>query len=102
MTKDFLAFRLLYGRVEVADFLTYVKDDQEKYKIIIDIENYHKGEISDEEWNSYVDFIKKWINEAKIAELKIKLKNTTDINEKLRINDIITKLKKGCEKNGSK
>lgn len=102
LTKDILAYRLLYGRVEVADFLTYVKDDQEKYKIIIDIENYHKGEISDEEWNSYVDFIKKWINEAKIAELKIKLKNTTDINEKLRINDIITKLKKGCEKNGSK
>lgn len=102
LAKDIIAYNLLYKSLEIADFLTYIKDNEEKYKKVLDIVNSHDNSINESDWHNYINFIKKWINESKIAELKIKLKSETDINEKLRINDRITKLKKGCETNGSK
>lgn len=102
LAKDILAYYLMYKNLEIADFLTYIGNDEEKYKRVSEIINNHTNQINDDDWNNYIDFVKHWINEVKIKELKEKLKNETDINEKLRINDKITKLKKGCEKNGSK
>ena len=50
--------------------------------------------LSDEEIIDVVNKVKDLANERKIKELKEKLKTTTDINEKLRINDEIVNLKK--------
>jgi len=93
LVKDINAYYILYGNIEIADFLTYIKEDELKYKRVIDIvsSNY---EIIESDWNNYIKFLKKWINDKKIDELKNKLKNTLDINEKLEINDRIAKLKK--------
>ena len=93
LIKDINAYYILYKTIEIADFLTYINNDELKYKKIIDIigEDYI---ISEEDWNNYIKFLKKWINDKKIDELKIRLKNTLDINEKLELNDKIAKLKK--------
>lgn len=93
LVKDINAYYILNKCLEIADFLTYIKEDELKYKRIVDIisEDYI---ISESDWYNYIRFLKKWINEKRIDELKIKLKNTLDINEKLDINDKIAKLKK--------
>lgn len=93
LVKDINAYYILYGNIEIADFLTYIKEDELKYKRVIDIVS-SDYEIIESDWNNYIKFLKKWINDNKIDELKNKLKNTLDINEKLEINDRIAKLKK--------
>ncbi len=102
LIKDIIAYNLMYGKIEIADFLTFLQNNEAKYKKVLEIVTEHNNNLKKEEWNNYILFIRKWITESKINDLKIKLKNETDINEKLRINDKIAKLKKGCEYNGSK
>lgn len=94
LAKDICAYNILYGKIEVADFLIYIENDKNKYNKVVEIVNNHNEELLESEWNNYVKFIRKWINENKISELKIKLKETLDINKKLEINDRIAKLKK--------
>lgn len=93
LVKDIEAYYILNKNIEVADFLTYIKEDELKYKRIVDIIN-EDYIIDESDWKNYINFLKKWINEKRIDELKNKLKNTLDINEKLEINDKIAKLKK--------
>jgi len=93
LVKDINAYYIINKNIEIADFLTYINKDELKYKRIVDIINVDYI-ISETDWNNYIKFLKKWINEKRIDELKNKLKNTLDINEKLEINDKIAKLKK--------
>ena len=58
------------------------------------IDEFIQNTLSDEEIIDVVNKVKDLTNERKIKELKEKLKTTTDINEKLRINDEIVNLKK--------
>lgn len=94
LAKDICAYYILYKNIEIADFLTYIKEDEEKYKMVVEVINEHDEELNSSDWNNYIKFIKKWINDNKIEELKLRLKNTLDINEKLELNDRIAKLKK--------
>jgi len=94
LAKDICAYYILYKNIEIADFLTYIKEDEEKYKMVVEVINEHDEELNSSDWNNYIKFIKKWINDNKIEELKLRLKKTLDINEKLELNDRIAKLKK--------
>ena len=91
---EILAFYLKYNYINIADFISY-SIESEYYDDILDIiDNNINEELSDQDYLALIDKIKRINDELKIAELKEKLKNTTDINEKLKLNDEIAKLKK--------
>ena len=47
---------ILNKTLEIADFLTYIKEDELKYKRIIDIIN-NEYIISENDWNNYIKFL---------------------------------------------
>ncbi|MCR4581549.1 MAG: hypothetical protein K5666_03455, partial [Bacilli bacterium] len=83
-----------YNYINIADFISY-SIETEEYELILDIiDNNINNELSDADYLGVIERIQKNNDELKIIELKEKLKNTSDINEKLKINDEIAKLKK--------
>ena len=57
------------------------------------------NKVMTDEFDIYVNYIKIWINEEKIKEIKEEIKKLTDVNEKERMNDLIIKLKRRGEGN---
>ena len=96
--KDIQAYIILNSTINLADFITYEVNNG-KEEIIMEIINNHDNDIdmSEEEFRSYISIISKWIKDTKIDELKVKLKNETDINRKKELMDMITKIKRGSE-----
>ena len=91
---EILAFYLKYNYINIADFISY-SIESENYELVLDIiDNNINYELSDQEYLGIIEKIKANNNEDRIKELKDKLKTTSDINEKLKINDEIAKLKK--------
>ena len=98
LANDLLAFYIKYNYISIADFISYeVESDAYELAIRV-IDEFIQNTLSDEEIIDVVNKVKDLANERKIKELKEKLKTTTDINEKLRINDEIVNLKRGCVK----
>lgn len=94
LANDLLAFYIKYNYISIADFISYeVESDAYELAIRV-IDEFIQNTLSDEEIIDVVNKVKDLANERKIKELKEKLKTTTDINEKLRINDEIVNLKK--------
>lgn len=94
LANDLLAFYIKYNYISIADFISYeVESDAYELAIMV-IDEFIQNTLSDEEIIDVVNKVKDLTNERKIKELKEKLKTTTDINEKLRINDEIVNLKK--------
>ena len=56
--------------------------------------------MTEEEFCNYLIIINKWISENKINDLKIEMKQITDINRKKEIMDMITNIKKRSEEYG--
>ena len=91
---EILAFYLKYNYINIADFISY-SIESDDYDLVLDIiDNNINYDLSDAEYLGIIEKIKANNNEDKINELKEKLKQTSDINEKLKINDEIAKLKK--------
>ena len=92
---EILAFYLKYNYINIADFISY-EISSDKYELVLDIiDSNINSELADNDFIGLIEKVKEYDKENKIQELKEKLKQTSDINEKLRINDEITKLKKG-------
>lgn len=92
--NDILAFYLKYNYINIADFITYEITGSNYEKVLDIIDNNANIELNDGEFVGIINKIKKWIDEKKIQELKIRLKSVSDINEKLKITDEIAKMKK--------
>ena len=91
---EILAFYLKYNYINIADFISY-SIDKDYYELLLDIiDNNINENLSDQDYLALIDKIKLVNNEVKIIKLKEKLKSTSDINEKLKLNDEIVKLKK--------
>jgi DNA primase len=91
---EILAFYLKYNYINIADFISY-SIDKDYYELLLDIiDNNINENLSDQDYLALIDKIKSVNNEVKIIKLKEKLKSTSDINEKLKLNDEIVKLKK--------
>ena len=97
IANDILAYYKLYGEFNVADFITYVSSFDYSDLILKIINNINK--VMTDEFDIYVNYIKIWINEEKIKEIKEEIKKLTDVNEKERMNDLIIKLKRRGEDN---
>ena len=100
--KDIQAYIIINSTINLADFISY-EINNNKEDIIMEIINNHDNNIdmNDEEFLNYIEIIRKWVLESKINSLKIELKKELDINRKKEIMDLITKIKRGSEENGS-
>ena len=94
IANDILAFYLKYNYINIADFITSEIDSDYYSDVLEIIDSNIETELIDNEYVGIINKIKIWIDENKIEELKIKLQNVTDINEKLSITDEIARLKK--------
>jgi DNA primase len=94
IANDILAFYLKYNYINIADFITNEIQSDYYEDVLSIIDTYYNCELNDNEYVGIINKIKIWINEEKIEELKNKLHNISDINEKLLITDEIAKLKK--------
>ena len=87
-------FTIKYNYINIADFITSEIDSDYYSDVLEIIDSNIDTELIDNEYVGIINKIKIWIDENKIEELKIKLQNVTDINEKLSITDEIARLKK--------
>ncbi|MBR6072720.1 MAG: DNA primase [Bacilli bacterium] len=91
---EILAYNVKFGYINLPDFISYSITTDE-YEIISDIiENNINNELNDDEYIGLINKIKQINKEEEISKLKEQIKNTTDINEKLRLTDKLTKIKK--------
>lgn len=94
IANDILAFYLKYNYINIADFITFEISSNNYQEVLNIVDNNISSELNDSDYVGIIEKIKIWIDEDKINSLKEKLKTTTDINEKLKINDEIAKMKK--------
>lgn len=94
IANDILAFYLKYNYISIADFITNEIDCEYYSDVLSIIDENINNELIDNEFVVVIAKIKDWIINEKIDNLKKKLQNTTDINEKLNITDEIAELKK--------
>lgn len=98
IANDILAFYIKYNYINIAEFITYEIETENYEDVMAIIDENYELELNDTEFIGIVNKIKFWVEENKISELKEKLKNTIDINEKIKLSDEIVKLKKRmCE-----
>ncbi len=94
IANDILAFYLKYNYINIADFITNEIESDYYNDVLEIIDSNINIELIDSEYVGIINKIKIWIDDNKIEELKIKLQNVSDINEKLSITDEIARLKK--------
>ena len=82
------------GKIEIADFISFLFDKKEEYDKILEITNQFNEKISDENFINYVRIINKKMDEDEIRRLKVKLKEELDVNKKIEIAAKITEIKK--------
>lgn len=99
--KDIQAYIILNNTISLADFISYEVNNG-KEDILKKIISNHNNDIEmcEEEFLNYIDIVSKWIKDTKINNLKVELKNVTDINRKKELMDLITKIKRGSEEYG--
>ena len=91
-----------YGKINFADFLSYSENDNNIKELVHNIsEDMDFEELDENIFLEYLNCIEKILNQEKINDLKQKLLLTTDVNEKIRLGNELTKLvQKRSEKNG--
>ena len=86
LVRQICAFYQKYGKIDVADFLTFIADDKEMIKVLGEItsrdlkETYSKEEIED-----YIKCIDEYNRSIEINNLKQKMKESIDYNEKIAL-----------------
>lgn len=97
IANDILAYYKLNQEFNIADFISFeVKSTY--YDIVLRIINqYEEMEPNYEEFDDYLEAIKKWIKEEQINKLKEEIDKETDINRQIELNDLLMKLKKESE-----
>ena len=97
LANDILAYYKLNKSFELADFISF-EARSPYYETLMRIINEHEAKkLAIAGFEECLAYIKDWIKKEQIKALKEKQKNTTDINEKQSISDMIIKLKKESE-----
>ena len=83
-----------YGSINISDLMIYLRD-QESLKTLLEINSLPlKDECTKEEINDYFKIIQVYNEQNEIKRLKEELKNTSDIDKKLKISEQILKINK--------
>ena len=86
LVREICAYYQKYGNINIADFLTFIGENTEMVKVMGSItaldlrDEYSKDEIED-----YINAINDYNKEEEIKNLKQKMKNSIDYNEKLEL-----------------
>ena len=86
LVREICAYYQKYGNINIADFLTFIGENTEMVKVMGSItaldlrDKYSKDEIED-----YMNAINDYNKEEEIKNLKQKMKNSIDYNEKLEL-----------------
>ena len=86
LVREICAYYQKYGNISIADFLTFIGNNAEMVKVLGSItaldlrDEYSKDEIED-----YMNAINDYNKEEEIKNLKQKMKNSIDYNEKLEL-----------------
>jgi len=86
LVREICAYYQKYGNINIADFLTFIGENTEMVKVMGNItaldlrDEYSKDEIED-----YMNAINDYNKEEEIKNLKQKMKNSIDYNEKLEL-----------------
>lgn len=81
--------------INIADFISYMTNNQELYDIILDIIDTHESELNEVEFENYVKIFNQKNEELKIKKLKKQMLEELDINKKKKILEEIAKIKRG-------
>jgi DNA primase len=97
IANDILAYYKLHKDFIIADFISF-ETRSINYDEVVRILSEQEGSDFDKgDFLSFIEHIRKWTRNEQIDKLKEELKNTTDVNEKTRISDLIIKLKKDSD-----
>lgn len=89
-----------YKRINVADFLSFVMDNEEVYARVLEIVNENiNTEMDVLEFEAYVDAVLQELKKDEIKELKEKIRVEMDINKKVELLEKLMEIKKGCVDN---
>ena len=90
-----------YGKINLADFISYAENDNNIKEIVNTISgNVNLDELDEKIFMEYINALKELLNKEEINNLKLELRNETDINRQVEISKKILELKKGSVKNG--
>lgn len=86
LVRQICAFYQKYGKIDVADFLTFIADDKEMIKVLGEITSRDlKKTYSKEEIEDYIKCIDEYNRSIEISNLKQKMKESIDYNEKIAL-----------------
>lgn len=86
LVRQICAFYQKYGKIDVADFLTFIEDDKEMIKVLGEITSHDlKETYSKEEIEDYIKCIDEYNRSIEISNLKQKMKESIDYNEKIAL-----------------
>jgi len=94
LANDILAYYKINKDFNLADFISFETRSPFYETLMHIINEYEAKPLVNDEFEEYINLIKKWTREEQTKELKAKLKLETDITRKQEINDLIIKLKK--------
>lgn len=79
LSNEIIDFYHKYGKIDVADFISFMSSKEELLKVLYEIINMNmKDEYTNEEIEDYISVIKNYFKKSKISKLEKSLKEETD------------------------
>ena len=79
LSNEIIDFYHKYGKIDVADFISFMSSKEELLKVLYEIINMDmKDEYTNEEIEDYISVIKNYFKKSKISKLEKSLKEETD------------------------
>ncbi len=94
LANEIIAYSNKYGNINIADFITHLRDQQELIELIGELEMEHfKDEYSMEEINDYIKTIREYSVKDEIKRLTDLMKNEIDVKKQVEYAEAIRKLR---------
>ena len=95
IANEIVYFSENHDNINVADFISYMSNNQELYDNVLKIIDNYESELNEIEFDNYINIYNQKMIELKIKELKEKMSKELDINKKKTILEEIAKIKRG-------
>ena len=86
-----------HDNYSLVDFISFLADNENVMNLVLEIINENKIDNLDyEQFMEYLKGMKRYLQIQKINNLKLKIKNEMDMDQKVKLMEKLTELKKGC------
>lgn len=96
IATEIICFYEMHNNINIADFVTFANNSASKDEIMNIISSITNEELNEKVFIDSINLVKRKNTEEEIAELKLKIKNTLDENEKEKLANKLLELKVGC------